>query len=59
MSKCKDCNSDVREEWYIPTSYGGITDFCSEKCGNDYADRLATQEGYIKVSPEYPNEMVI
>ena len=59
MEKCLECKQEVGQEWYIPTSYGGITPFCSEGCANKHGDKLAEQEGYIKVTPEYPNELVI
>ena len=59
MEQCEECKQEVGQEWYIPASNWGITPFCSEGCANKHRDRLIEQGGYIKVIPEYPNELII
>jgi len=59
MEKCKECEQECQEEWYIPTSYGGITPFCSEECANNHADDLVRQGGCVWGKSQHPNEMII
>jgi len=59
MANCKECLKEVGKEWYIPISSGGIIPFCSKECAETHADKLIKQGGYIRVIPEYPNELVI